>query len=107
VSLGAAAGDGSAKVVSPPVPAGALVTFRIWIPAGSTLTAVQPYALQGAAGGWAWSGNWQSASSLQAGNWNTLTLQIPPTAAALAELGVVFTLSSASSAAAYVDSVKY
>ncbi len=83
------------------------MTFRIWIPAGSTLTAVQPYALQGAAGSWAWSGNWQSASGLQTGNWNTLSVQVPPNAAALAELGVVFSLSGASTTAAYVDSVKY
>jgi hypothetical protein len=107
VALGAASGDGSAKVVNPPVPAGALVTFHVWIPSGSTLTAVQPYAMQGAAGNWTWSGNWQSASSLQAGNWNNLTVQVPANAAALAEIGVVFTLSGASSASAYVDSVKY
>jgi len=108
VVLGSAAGDGSVKVASPAVPAGATVTFHVWIPAGSTLSAVQPYALQGAAGGWAWTGNWRAASSLQAGAWNTLTVAVPANAAALAELGVMFTLSGASGgAAAYVDSVSY
>jgi hypothetical protein len=90
------------------VPAGATVTFRVWIPSGSNLSAVQSYALQGAAGGWAWTGTWRAASTLQAGNWNTLTVPVPSNAAALAELGVVFTLSGPSGgAAAYVDSVSY
>jgi hypothetical protein len=108
VVLGAAAGDGSVKVASPAVPAGATVTFHVWVPVGSTLTAVQPYALQGAAGGWAWAGSWRAASSLQVGNWNTITVTVPSNAAALAELGVVFSLSGASGgAAAYVDSVTW
>lgn len=108
VVLGSAAGDGSAKVVSPAVPAGATLTFHVWIPSGSTLSAVQPYALQGAAGGWAWTGTWRSASSLQAGAWNTLTVAVPANAAALAEVGVLFSLSGASGgAAAFVDSVSY
>jgi hypothetical protein len=108
VVLGAAAGDGSAKIANPAVPAGATLTFHVWIPSGSTLSAVQPYALQGAAGGWAWTGTWRSASSLQAGGWNTLTVTVPANAAALAEVGVVFTLSGASGgAAAYIDTVSY
>lgn len=107
VVLGAA-GDGSVKVASPTVTAGATVTFHVWVPAGSTLTAVQPYVLQGAAGGWAWTGSWRAASSLQAGNWNTITVAVPSNAAALAELGVMFTLSGNSGgAAAYVDSVTW
>ena len=74
----------------------------------STLTAVQPYVLQGAAGGWAWTGNWRSVDTLQTGSWNTLTVAVPTNAAALAELGVIFTLSAASGGAAvYVDSVTY
>ncbi len=108
VVLGAAAGEGSAKVANPNVPAGATVTFHVWIPAGSTLSAIQPYALQGAAGGWAWSGSWRNASSLQAGNWNTISVSVPANASPLAELGVVFTLSAPSSgAAAYIDSITY
>ena len=106
--LGSAAGDGYAKLANPTVPAGATLTFHVWIPVGSTLSAVQPYVLQGAAGGWAWTGTWRSASSLQAGGWNTLTVAVPSNASALAEVGVLFSLSGASGgAAAYVDSVSY
>lgn len=107
VAFGASAGDGFVKVLNPAVSAGRTVTFHVWVPAGTTLTAIQPYVLQGAAGGWAWTGNWRAASSLQTSNWNTLTVQVPASAAALAELGVVFSLSGASSGSAYVDSIAY
>jgi hypothetical protein len=107
VSFGSSSGDGYAKVLSPQVAAGRTVTFRIWIPSGTTLTAVQPYVMQGAAGGWAWTGNWRAVSSLQAGNWNTLSVLVPANAAALAELGVLFTLSGASTSSAYIDSIAY
>jgi len=107
VALGST-GDGYAKLVNPAVPAGRTLTFHVWIPSGSKLTSVQPYVMQGAAGGWAWTGSWRAVSSLQAGNWNTITVAVPANAAALAELGVLFTSSgSTSGAAAYVDSVSY
>ena len=32
--------------------------------------------LQGAAGGWRWTGNWQPISALKTGAWNTLTVQV-------------------------------
>jgi hypothetical protein len=107
VSFSTSAGDGYAKVTNPTVPAGSLVTFRIWLPSGGKITAVQPYVLQGAAGGWAWTGNWRASSGLQAGSWNTLTVQVPANAAALAELGVLFTSSGGTVPAAYLDSVSY
>lgn len=108
VTFGSTSGDAYAKVLNPMVPAGATVTFHVWIPAGTGLSAVQPYVLQGAAGSWAWTGNWRTASTLQAGAWNTITVVVPSNAAALAELGVMFTSSaSASGSAAYVDSVSF
>ncbi|RYZ03205.1 MAG: hypothetical protein EOO73_28375 [Myxococcales bacterium] len=107
VTLGAA-GDGYAKVLNPSVPAGATITFHVWVPAGSSLSAVQPYVLQGAAGAWAWTGSWTAASALQAGSFNTLTVTVPANAAPLAELGVMFSLSaSGGGAAAFIDSVTY
>jgi hypothetical protein len=107
VAFGASSGDGFVKVLNPAVSAGRTVTFHVWVPGGTTLTAIQPYVLQGATGGWAWTGSWRAASALQAGNWNTLTVQVPASAAALAELGVVFSLSGASTGSAYVDSIAY
>jgi PA14 domain len=107
VTLGAT-GDGYVKVTSPTVAPGATVTFRVWVPASAALSAVQPYVLQGASGAWTWTGSWRSASSLQAGSFNALSVTVPANAAPLAELGLVFSLSgSAAGAAAYVDSVTY
>jgi len=100
-------GSGYAKLSAPAIPAGALVTFHVWIPTGTALSSVQPYVLQGASGNWAWTGNWQAASQLHAGAWNTLTVQVPSSAAALAEVGVELALNGTTSATAYVDAVNY
>ena len=91
---------------APSTPAGATVTFHVWFPAGSPITAVQPYVLQGAAGGWTWTGNWQAATSLQAGQWNTIRVAVPSNAVTpLDSLGVQFTTNASWSGAAYVDSI--
>lgn len=102
----AGAASGMAKLASPGTPAGALLTFRVWIPA-TGVASIQPYVLQGAAGGWAWTGNWQPVSNLVAGGWNTLTVQVPPNAAALSELGVQVSLSSSASSSVFVDAVSW
>jgi hypothetical protein len=104
---GSAAGQATALVRAPPAPAGATVTYRVWFPSGSAITAVQPYVLQGAAGGWAWTGNWRAASTLAAGQWNTLTVTVPANAAALDQLGVQLTTGAAWSGAVYVDAVTW
>lgn len=80
----------------------------MWIPTGSTISAVHPYVLQGAGGGWAWTGSWKSISQLTAGAWNTITLTVPSNAVTpLAELGVEFTTSGAYTGSAYVDAVTW
>jgi hypothetical protein len=107
VNFTTTSGDGFVKVSNPPVPRGAVVTFRVFVPSGSTLSAIQPYVLQGAGGGWAWTGTYRSIGQLQGGAWNTLTVTVPSNAAALAELGVVFSRNSGSGSPAYVDTVAY
>jgi len=93
-------------VSAPPTPAGKTVTFHVWIPPGSAVTAVQPYVQQGAAGGWLWTGDWQPASSLTPGAWNTLTVTVPANAATpLYQLGVQFFTNAPWSGTCYVDSV--
>jgi hypothetical protein len=85
-----------------------VVSYRVWFPAGSAVTAIQPYVLQGAAGGWAWTGNWRSTSALVAGQWNTIQVTVPSTAAVpLAELGVQITTGGTWTGAVYVDSVTW
>jgi hypothetical protein len=89
------------------VPAGRTVTFRLWLPSGSRISSVQAYALEGAAGGWRWTGAWRSASQLTPGAWNTLTLTLPANAAALDSLGVEFTTTAGWTGTAYVDAVRW
>jgi hypothetical protein len=100
-------GTATVKVASPSASAGKSIAFHIWIPTGAVVSAVQPYITQGAAGGWLWTGNWQTASNLQAGSWNTLVVQVPAGASALYELGVQFSLNGTASGTAYVDSVAW
>ncbi len=105
---GTAADAQQVAVSAPATPAGKTVTFHVWIPAGSGITAVQPYVQQGSAGGWAWSGSYQAASSLKAGAWNTLTVAVPANAVTpLYQLGVQFFTGGAWSGTCYVDSVSW
>jgi hypothetical protein len=103
----ASTGTQGVYVRTPSVPAGRTVQFRIWLPSNSTIRAVQPYVLQGAAGGWRWTGNYQQTSALSRGQWNTLNVTVPSNATALDELGVEFTIDAPYSGAAFVDSVSW
>jgi len=95
-----------AYVSSPTTPAGKTVTFHVWIPTGSAISAVQPYVQQGSGGGWLWTGNYQAIGSLIAGAWNTITVVVPANAVTpLYQLGVQFFTSAAWSGTCYIDSV--
>jgi hypothetical protein len=104
----APAGNPTVRVMGPATPAGAVITFRVWFPAGSPLTVIHPYVLQGAGGNWAWTGNWRETSSLAAGQWNTIQVTVPGNASLpLAELGVQFISSAPWTGTAYVDGVNW
>jgi hypothetical protein len=108
VTFNGAAGSPTIFVRSPATPAGTTVTFRIWLPLGGAITAVQPYALQGASGSWTWTGNWRAASSLTANAWNTISVSVPASAAMpLDQIGVEFTTSQSWTGTAYVDAVTW
>jgi hypothetical protein len=82
-----------------------LVRFRSL---DAPIVSIQPYVLQGASGGWTWTGSWQAGSSLTGGQWNTITVQVPANAAVpLAELGVEIATNAAFNGAAYVDAVSW
>jgi hypothetical protein len=100
-------GKQTVRVSSPGTPAGKTVTFRVWLPSGSGLGALQPYVLQGAAGNWTWTGSFRSISQLTPNSWNTITVTVPASAATLAELGVEFTNNTAWTGTAYIDSVTW
>jgi hypothetical protein len=104
-------GTGGAQrvyVPTPTTPAGAVVTFRIWVPSGSSVSSVQPYALQGSAGGWAWTGTWKSIGSLQTDAWNEISVTLPANAATpLSQLGVEVKAASGWTGTVYVDAVTW
>lgn len=100
-------GSAMARVANPAAKAGDTVTFRIFIPNGARLASIQPFVLQGAAGGWRWTGNWQAASALRQNAWNTITVQVPSNAALLSSLGVEITTSGNYNGTIYIDSVNF
>lgn len=103
---GAGSDTQTVSVAAPSTPAGKVVTFHIWVPVGSKISAVQPFVQQGSGGGYTWTGNYQPISSLTAGAWNTLTVTVPANAVTpLASLGVQFFTSAAWSGTCYVDTV--
>ncbi len=105
---GTASGMSRVSVDNPAVPAGGTVSMRLWIPAGSRIIGVQPYVQHGAAGGWGWTGTWVSATSLKAGEWNTVTVQVPASAASpLHQLGLELFTDAEWSGTVHVDSVSW
>jgi hypothetical protein len=108
VKLTGAKGMSKVYVSGASVPAGRTVSFRVWFPIGSRVSAFQPYVLQGAAGGWKWTGSWIASTSLKAGNWNTVTLQIPAGAVSpFHELGLEIFTDAPWTGPLYVDSVSW
>ncbi|MDO8343468.1 MAG: cellulase family glycosylhydrolase [Cellvibrio sp.] len=85
------------------VPAGATVTFRVWVPAGNQVTQIQPY-LQDY--NWAWTNS--SYTNLAADAWNELTITVPSGATApLKRLGLRITTGDAWTGTLYIDSVDW
>jgi hypothetical protein len=108
VNFNGVAGDSqSVYLPQPSTPPGATATFHVWIPAGSALTALQPFALQGPSGSWGWTGNYVDVSTLQTNAWNTVQVTIPTNAAPLYQLGVQFITNGAWSGTCYIDSVTW
>jgi hypothetical protein len=108
VTFDGAAGSSTAFVRTPAAPAGATISFRVWLPSGSAITGVQPYALQGASGGWVWTGSYRAASSLTTNAWNTINVTVPASAKTpLDQLGVEFTTNKTWNGTAFIDAVSW
>jgi hypothetical protein len=106
VSVGGA-GTARVAVSSPAAGPGKVVSFRLWVPSGSGLSSLQPFALQGASGNWAWTGSWRAISSLTANAWNTVQVTVPANAAPLFQLGVEVATGSSWTGTLYVDAVSW
>jgi hypothetical protein len=105
VTINGAAANAYARISNPPTPAGVTVTYHVWIPTGSQLSAIQPYVMDH---NWAWTGTIVNLGSLTQGAWNTVTVTVPAGAAMpLNELGVEFRVSATWSATCYIDSISW
>lgn len=102
------AGDSTAvRVSSPSVPAGAKVTFRLWVPINNGIDWVQTYAQEGAST-WRWTGGTQRKSyNLSEAGWNTLEVTVPSTWSPLASMGLEFHGAKTWTGTVYIDSVSW
>ena len=96
-----------AYVLSPDVPAGRTITFRVWVGTNGGVTAIQPYVLEGATGGWRWTGNYKTVGQLRPGEWNELQVVMPSNATQLYSLGVEFFSNGSTATTAYIDSINW
>jgi aryl-phospho-beta-D-glucosidase BglC (GH1 family) len=100
---GSSAGQSSLDFSGAIVPAGATVTFHVWIPAGHQITTIEAY-LQDY--NWAWTSNWYG--SFTPGAWNTLTVKVPSGATPpLQRLGLKVSTGAAWTGTVYVDSIDW
>jgi hypothetical protein len=105
VNFSGAPGTQSAFVSTPPVPPGKVVTFHLWLPPASGINSVQAFALQGAAGGYAWTGATVPISQMTVDAWNTFAVAVPTNAAPLQQIGLQFNSNPAWVGTCYIDSV--
>jgi hypothetical protein len=100
---GTAAGNSSVAVTDAVVPPGATITFRVYIPAGSQITKIEPYIQD-----YNWNYVSNPVTSFTPGAWNTLTLTVPTTSITPAHnLGLSITTGAAWTGTVYVDSINW
>ena len=101
--VGGAAGDSSVVVSDLVVPAGATLTFHIWVPAGHQVTSIVPI-LQDF--NWVWTQGWWG--NLTAGAWNTRTYTMPSGGTApLKHLTLKISTGAAWTGTLYIDSIDW
>lgn len=99
----AAAGNSMVTLNGTPVPAGATITFRVWIPSGHKISTIEPIVQDY---NWGWSQSWYG--SFTANAWNTLTVTVPSTATIpLQRLNLKFTTNGGWTNMCYVDSISW
>ena len=97
------ASNSSVTLNDVPAPAGATITFRVWIPSGHKISTIEPIVQDY---NWGWSQNWYG--SLNGNAWNTLTVTVPSTATIpLKRLNLKFTTNGGWTNTCYVDSISW
>jgi aryl-phospho-beta-D-glucosidase BglC (GH1 family) len=95
------AGSSSLDLSGLVLPAGATISFRIWAPAGHTISSIEPY-MQDL--NWGWTQSWSGSPA--ANSWSTVTLKAPANVLSpLKRLSLQFKTSGAWAGTVYVDSI--
>jgi hypothetical protein len=92
---------------SPKPGAGQTVQFRVFVPAGGAISAVQAFVKEGASGNWRWTRTYRPITELTVGAWNTIAVTVPADAQPLDSLGVEFATNAAWTGSAFVDAVEW
>jgi hypothetical protein len=102
VNIGASgAGSSSLDLSDLTVPAGATITFRVWAPAGHTISSIVPFMQDY---NWGWTQSWSGSPA--ANSWSTVTLKAPANAVSpLKRLSLQFNTSGAWAGTVYIDSI--
>jgi hypothetical protein len=90
------------EVESPPVTAGAQITFHVLLPSGVPIGWVRPYVVDGSG---AMTGTTSSTAS--AGAWSTLSVVVPQTRYTITRLGVELDTLGAGLGTLYLDSINW
>jgi len=93
------------------VPAGAKVTFRVWIPSNAPLSEIQGYVMPHDPA-WdiiKWNGAWGGYEYMQKDAWNELTLTMPEDTdmSLMQQIGVQFKTNDEAEFTVYVDSIDW
>lgn len=100
---GSSSGTASPSVGNVTGVADVTITFHVWIPSGSKVTALQPYLQDN---NWAWTSAWYPNLTYNA--WNAITVTVPANAATpLQVLGVQFFTSAGWTNTCYIDSISW
>lgn len=83
--------------------AGEQVTFHVWVPSGSSVSALQVFMQEGAATSWRWTAEWKPVSALTPNGWSSFTLTAP--GAGVERLGVQFDVAGGAATTVYVDAI--
>ncbi len=95
--------------VNPPVPAipaGAVVTFHLYVPRSAALTAVVAYALE-AGNNYRFDNTFVAPASLARDAWTTVRVTVPADATTILRIGVRFEFSGAWTGTVYLDSIDW
>ena len=100
---GASAGNSTVTLNDVPAPAGATITFRVWIPSGHKISTIEPIFQDY---NWDWKQSWYNSFTTNA--WNTFTVAVQSTnTAPLKRLNLKFTTNGGWTNTCYVDSISW